>query len=232
MPTFLPNLRLTRPLSLRICFCFHPTEKLGYSVDHDSIVREFHHAFLHENALNPMVFPSLRYPPHSAILGQFRDPIKRRGWDESVEACRMIPTIEYVMKKILVRLISLSKSKLQKQHKVFYFIYYILFNVPLIVFQSFCLHSAYHKFSNNGYTCTQLNVCRVLIGGKCLKRYNVYCMSYFSSWKDCQSRSEKCKRKTVQHALLMFVLLLKKKVFWSISYINTIINTIDQMKFI
>lgn len=36
------------------------TEKLGYSVDHDCIVKEFHHAFLHENALNPMVFPSLR----------------------------------------------------------------------------------------------------------------------------------------------------------------------------
>lgn len=35
-------------------------EKLGYSVDHDCIVKEFHHAFLHENALNPMVFPSLR----------------------------------------------------------------------------------------------------------------------------------------------------------------------------
>ncbi|XP_048727010.2 sphingosine-1-phosphate lyase-like [Ostrea edulis] len=35
-------------------------EKLGYSVEHDSIVKEFHHAFLHENALNPMVFPSLR----------------------------------------------------------------------------------------------------------------------------------------------------------------------------
>ena len=74
MPTFQPNLRLMRLLSLRIGFCFHPTEKLGYSVDHDSIVREFHHAFLHENALNPMVFPSLRYmyPLHSAILGQFR----------------------------------------------------------------------------------------------------------------------------------------------------------------
>ena len=73
VPTFQPNLRLIRPLSLRIGFCFHLTEKLGYSVDHDSIVREFHHAFLHENALNPMVFPSLRYPPHSAILGQFHD---------------------------------------------------------------------------------------------------------------------------------------------------------------
>ncbi|KAK3576907.1 hypothetical protein CHS0354_017578 [Potamilus streckersoni] len=35
-------------------------EKIGYSVDHDTLVREFHHAFLHENALNPMIYPSLR----------------------------------------------------------------------------------------------------------------------------------------------------------------------------
>ena len=28
--------------------------------DHESVVRQFHHAFMHENALNPMVFPSLR----------------------------------------------------------------------------------------------------------------------------------------------------------------------------
>ncbi|KAL3892346.1 hypothetical protein ACJMK2_004559 [Sinanodonta woodiana] len=35
-------------------------EKISYSVDHDTLVREFHHAFLHENALNPMIYPSLR----------------------------------------------------------------------------------------------------------------------------------------------------------------------------
>lgn len=35
-------------------------EKIGHSIDHDTLVMEFLHAFLHENALNPMVFPSLR----------------------------------------------------------------------------------------------------------------------------------------------------------------------------
>ncbi|CAC5390057.1 SGPL1 [Mytilus coruscus] len=35
-------------------------EKIGHSLEHDTIVNEFLHAFLHENALNPMVFPSLR----------------------------------------------------------------------------------------------------------------------------------------------------------------------------
>lgn len=36
------------------------SEKIGHSVDHDALVKEFHHGFLHENALNPMLFPSLR----------------------------------------------------------------------------------------------------------------------------------------------------------------------------
>ncbi|XP_050413035.1 uncharacterized protein LOC126827602 [Patella vulgata] len=41
--------------------CFDRFEKaIGYSVDHDALVTEAHHAFLHENALNPMIFPSLR----------------------------------------------------------------------------------------------------------------------------------------------------------------------------
>ncbi|XP_070533931.1 sphingosine-1-phosphate lyase-like [Ptychodera flava] len=29
-------------------------------VDHDTLLKEFHHAFMHENALNPMFYPSLR----------------------------------------------------------------------------------------------------------------------------------------------------------------------------
>ncbi|KAL5013521.1 hypothetical protein ScPMuIL_007791, partial [Solemya velum] len=36
------------------------TEPVGYSAEHDLLVKEFHHAFLHENALNPIIFPSLR----------------------------------------------------------------------------------------------------------------------------------------------------------------------------
>ncbi|XP_006825455.1 sphingosine-1-phosphate lyase-like [Saccoglossus kowalevskii] len=36
------------------------TQKSGVSVKHDALVKEFHHAFMHENALNPMMFPSLR----------------------------------------------------------------------------------------------------------------------------------------------------------------------------
>jgi len=35
-------------------------ESTGLSVEHDRLVRMFHHAFMHENALNPMMFPSLR----------------------------------------------------------------------------------------------------------------------------------------------------------------------------
>ncbi|XP_041361221.1 sphingosine-1-phosphate lyase-like [Gigantopelta aegis] len=35
-------------------------ESVGYSVEHDALVQEFQQAFLHENALNPVVFPSLR----------------------------------------------------------------------------------------------------------------------------------------------------------------------------
>ncbi|WAR16693.1 SGPL-like protein [Mya arenaria] len=35
-------------------------EKTGYSGEHDDIVKEFFHAFMHENALNPMIFPALR----------------------------------------------------------------------------------------------------------------------------------------------------------------------------
>merc|ERR1712226_76807 len=35
-------------------------ETTGMTPDHESVVRSFHHAFMHENALNPMVFPSLR----------------------------------------------------------------------------------------------------------------------------------------------------------------------------
>ncbi|KAK7502920.1 hypothetical protein BaRGS_00005869 [Batillaria attramentaria] len=36
------------------------TEKFGASEDQEKIVREFHLAFLHENALNPMIYPCLR----------------------------------------------------------------------------------------------------------------------------------------------------------------------------
>ncbi|CAD5114128.1 DgyrCDS3273 [Dimorphilus gyrociliatus] len=36
------------------------SEKTGYDGDHDKLVKEFYYAFMHENALNPMVFPSLR----------------------------------------------------------------------------------------------------------------------------------------------------------------------------
>ncbi|KAK7091633.1 uncharacterized protein [Littorina saxatilis] len=36
------------------------TEKFGNSENHEEIVREFHLAFLHENALNPMIYPCLR----------------------------------------------------------------------------------------------------------------------------------------------------------------------------
>ncbi len=36
------------------------SEKTGLSPDHDDLLKQFHHAFMHENALNPMVFPSLR----------------------------------------------------------------------------------------------------------------------------------------------------------------------------
>lgn len=35
-------------------------EKTGYSVEHDKLVKEFFHAFMHENALNPIVYPALR----------------------------------------------------------------------------------------------------------------------------------------------------------------------------
>ncbi|CAH1773626.1 unnamed protein product [Owenia fusiformis] len=42
-------------------------EKTGYSGDHDALVTAFHHAFMHENALNPMVFPSLRRMETEAI---------------------------------------------------------------------------------------------------------------------------------------------------------------------
>ncbi|XP_046368816.2 sphingosine-1-phosphate lyase-like [Haliotis rufescens] len=35
-------------------------EKIGHSVDHDELVKQFQMAFLHENALNPMLYPSLR----------------------------------------------------------------------------------------------------------------------------------------------------------------------------
>ena len=35
-------------------------EKTGLEPNRDALVKEFHHAFMHENALNPMTFPSLR----------------------------------------------------------------------------------------------------------------------------------------------------------------------------
>lgn len=35
-------------------------EKTNHSVEHDALVKEFFHAFMHENALNPMIFPALR----------------------------------------------------------------------------------------------------------------------------------------------------------------------------
>ena len=37
------------------------SEKTGHSAEHDKIVKEFFHAFMHENALNPMIFPALRF---------------------------------------------------------------------------------------------------------------------------------------------------------------------------
>ena len=44
------------------CYCdFCVIEKTGLNAEHDKLVRQFHHAFMHENALNPMIFPSLRY---------------------------------------------------------------------------------------------------------------------------------------------------------------------------
>lgn len=36
------------------------SEKTGLSLEHDQLVRFFHEAFMHENALNPTVFPALR----------------------------------------------------------------------------------------------------------------------------------------------------------------------------
>jgi len=36
------------------------TESTGHSPEQDSVVREFFHGFMHENALNPMIFPALR----------------------------------------------------------------------------------------------------------------------------------------------------------------------------
>ena len=36
------------------------SEKIGCSVEHDALVKEFMHGFMHENALNPMIYPSLR----------------------------------------------------------------------------------------------------------------------------------------------------------------------------
>lgn len=35
-------------------------EKTGHSVEHDELVKEFFHAFMNENALNPMIYPALR----------------------------------------------------------------------------------------------------------------------------------------------------------------------------
>ncbi|KAL4218090.1 hypothetical protein ACF0H5_022826 [Mactra antiquata] len=35
-------------------------EKSGHSVEHDGLVKEFFHGFMHENALNPMIYPALR----------------------------------------------------------------------------------------------------------------------------------------------------------------------------
>ncbi|KAH9488384.1 Sphingosine-1-phosphate lyase 1 [Bulinus truncatus] len=36
------------------------TEKIGYSPEHDEMVKYFQKAFMHENGLNPMIYPSLR----------------------------------------------------------------------------------------------------------------------------------------------------------------------------
>ncbi|GFR69760.1 sphingosine-1-phosphate lyase [Elysia marginata] len=36
------------------------TENTGHSPEHDKLVKTFQRSFLHENALNPMVYPSLR----------------------------------------------------------------------------------------------------------------------------------------------------------------------------
>ena len=43
-----------------ICDYISVSEKIGCSVEHDALVREFMHGFMHENALNPMIYPSLR----------------------------------------------------------------------------------------------------------------------------------------------------------------------------
>ena len=36
-------------------------DKTGMSLEHDEVITEFYQAFMHENALNPTIFPALRY---------------------------------------------------------------------------------------------------------------------------------------------------------------------------
>ena len=45
---------------MNVSFTIFIVEKTGLDADHEHLVRQFHHAFMHENALNPMIFPSLR----------------------------------------------------------------------------------------------------------------------------------------------------------------------------
>jgi hypothetical protein len=40
------------------------TGKSGLSDSHDELLRQFREAFMHQNALNPAVFPTLRYMPN------------------------------------------------------------------------------------------------------------------------------------------------------------------------
>ena len=49
-----------RDKSRKFDFFVVVSEKIGCSVEHDALVKEFMHGFMHENALNPMIYPSLR----------------------------------------------------------------------------------------------------------------------------------------------------------------------------
>ncbi len=40
------------------CRCF--SDKTGLSLEHDELISQFYQAFMHENALNPAIFPALR----------------------------------------------------------------------------------------------------------------------------------------------------------------------------
>ena len=68
------------------------SDKTGLSDNHDKIIGEFHRSFMHENALNPILFPTLRL----VNLAIYSLPVWNLEFSGSIEAKFQLDTLLFL----------------------------------------------------------------------------------------------------------------------------------------